>query len=318
MIDDELLAFVVTGESVDVVRGLASEREVEREVEQFRFQINTLRYGVERMRRHLPRLTERVHIHLQSLYELLLAPIMERVGERRLVIVPNRALHYIPFHALRDQKGFIIEGREVSYAPSAVVLEHCLAREEVSLNRALLVGVADEATPRVRDEIRSLEPLFPKAVTLLDEAATTESLLARAPQADVIHLACHGQFRPDNPLFSSLRLADGWLTVREAAKINLKCGLVTLSACETGVSHVAPGEELLGLVRAFLAAGAPSLLLSLWTVDDEATANLMASFYKRLRAGEGAAAALRQAQLEQLEAEPHPYFWSPFVLVGRW
>lgn len=318
MIDDELLCFVVTDESVEVMRNLARGQEVTHAVEQFRFQIDTLRYGVERMRQHLPRLTERARIHLQSLYELLLAPFINRLGGRRLVIIPVGALHYIPFHALHDGAGYVIEEREVAYAPSAVVLEHCLARKPAALNRALLLGVTDEATPRVRDEIKSLAPLFPQTDILIDEDATVGSLLAQASRADLLHLACHGQFRPDNPLFSSLRLSDGWLTVREAAKINLNCGLVTLSACETGVSHVAPGEELLGLARAFLSAGAPSLLLSLWTVDDEATARLMRGFYERLRQGFDVAAALRQAQLEQLKVEAHPYFWSPFALVGRW
>jgi CHAT domain-containing protein len=136
--------------------------------------------------------------------------------------------------------------------------------------------------------------------------------------ADVLHLACHGYFRPDNPLFSSLRLADGWLTVRDAYDLDLSCDLVTLSACETGVSAIAPGDELIGLARGFFSAGAPALLVSLWRVDDHITADMMASFYKQLREGDGPAAALRHAQRELLERHPHPFFWSPFVLLGRW
>jgi len=153
---------------------------------------------------------------------------------------------------------------------------------------------------------------------LLDDQATLVALRARAASADVLHLACHGQFRPDNPLFSSLQLADGWLTVRDAYSLELNCGLVTLSACETGASAVAPGDELIGLARGFFSAGAPSLLVSLWTVDDESTAALMTSFYTRLRAGDRPAAALRHAQRELLSDHPHPFFWSPFVLIGRW
>ena len=170
----------------------------------------------------------------------------------------------------------------------------------------------------MRDELAELAPLFPSATVLLDDQATVAALRAQAPAADVLHLACHGQFRPDNPLFSSLRLADGWLTVRDAYGLDLNCGLVTLSACETGVSAIAPGDELIGLARGFFSAGAPSLLVSLWTVDDESTAKLMASFYTRLRAGENPAAALRHAQCELLSDHPHPFFWSPFVLLGRW
>jgi CHAT domain-containing protein len=98
----------------------------------------------------------------------------------------------------------------------------------------------------------------------------------------------------------------------------LNCGLVALSACETGISAVAPGDELIGLARGFFSAGAPTLLVSLWTVDDASTAALMSSFYTRLRAGDRPAAALRYAQCEILRDNPHPFFWSPFVLLGRW
>jgi CHAT domain-containing protein len=170
----------------------------------------------------------------------------------------------------------------------------------------------------VRDEVSALVSLFPEAVALLDDQATLVALRQQAPTADVLHLACHGQFRPDNPLFSSLRLADGWLTVRDAYNLDLPGGLVTLSACETGMSAVAPGDELIGLARGFLSAGASSLLVSLWTVGDESTAMLMTSFYTRLRAGDGPAAALCQAQRQALEYYPHPFFWSPFVLFGHW
>ena len=93
---------------------------------------------------------------------------------------------------------------------------------------------------------------------------------------------------------------------------------VTLSACETGLSAVAPGEDLVGLARGFLLAGAPSLLVSLWVVDDAATADLMATFYRELLAGARPAAALRHAQLEQMRQRAHPFFWAPFCLIGRW
>ncbi len=314
----ELLAFVVTGEGVEVVRGLAGEKEVAEALGQFRFQIGSLRYGSERMRTHAASLTERARRHLRTLYDLLLRRVEERLGGRRLVVVPHRALHYVPFHALHDGDSYVVERREVSYAPSAGVLRHCLARPEPEFRRALLLGVADEQTPRVREEIAALAPLFPEADALLDGEATLAALRERAPAADVLHLACHGQFRPDSPLFSSLKLGDGWLTARDAYTLDLRAGLVTLSACETGVSAVAPGDELIGLVRGFFYAGAPTLLLSLWTVDDEATAELMTDFYTDLRAGSRPAAALRAAQLRQMQARPHPFFWSPFVLTGRW
>ncbi|HEX8290844.1 MAG TPA: CHAT domain-containing tetratricopeptide repeat protein [Pyrinomonadaceae bacterium] len=314
----ELLAFVVTGEGVEVARGLSDEAAVGEALGQFRFQIGSLRYGSARMRSHLGSLEGRARRHLRTLYDRLLRPLEGLIGGRRLVVVPHRALHYVPFHALDDGDAYVVERREVSYAPSASVLGYCLARPSRPFERALLMGVADEQTPRVRDEIQALAPLFAEASALLDADATVAALRERAPAADVLHLACHGQFRPDSPLFSSLRLGDGWLTARDAYTLDVGAGLVTLSACETGVSAVAPGEELLGLVRGFFYAGAASLLLSLWTVDDEATAELMADFYKTLCVGSRPAAALRAAQLRQMQTRPHPFFWSPFVLTGRW
>jgi CHAT domain-containing protein len=142
--------------------------------------------------------------------------------------------------------------------------------------------------------------------------------MAQAPTADLIHLACHGRFRADNPLFSALQLSDGWLTVNDAAQLQLQCNLVTLSACETGINAAAPGDELLGLARGFLLAGTPALLMSLWAVDDRATAEFMQHFYRHLQAGVGTAAALRQAQCQLLATYPHPFFWAPFILFGRW
>jgi CHAT domain-containing protein len=106
--------------------------------------------------------------------------------------------------------------------------------------------------------------------------------------------------------------------VRDTYDLNLSCGLLTLSACETGAHEVSPGDELIGLARGFFSAGAPSLLLSLWIVDDKATSKLMTSFYKRLLGGEAPAAALRGAQLELLKRQPHPFFWAPFMILGRW
>jgi CHAT domain-containing protein len=134
-----------------------------------------------------------------------------------------------------------------------------------------------------------------------------------------LHLASHGNFRLDNALFSSVQLSDGWLTVRDVYQLDLSnCELVTLSACETGVNALAPGDEWIGLARGFFTAGAPSLLVSQWVVDDSATADLMLDFYSHLQSGASPATALRSAQCRLLKEKPHPYFWAPFVVLGRW
>ena len=317
-IDDEFVAFVVTNERVEVVRELGNEAEVVAEIERCRFQIDTLRYGSTQIRKHLPALTERTQKHLRFLYDRLMRPIESRIGGRHLVIVPHGALHYLPFQALHDGESWLIERREVSYAPSAVVLQQCLARPRRDFHNALLLGVADEQIPGVHDELQALNRIFRDVRRCVDEAATTEVLRRDASNFDVLHLACHAQFRSDNPLFSSLRLGDGWFTARDAYELKLNCGLVTLSACETGMSTIAPGEEVMGLARGFLSAGTPTVTMSLWTIDDEATAELMVTFYNELARTSSPATALRAAQMRLLQQRQHPFFWSPFVLVGRW
>lgn len=317
ILDDEILAFVVTDAGVTLTRRLAQESKVKQLLQQLRFQIDTLRFGAERMRSHADQLTQRAQHYLQLLYGQLIGPLEPLIGERRMVVVPYRSLHYIPFHALHDGTAYMIERREVTYAPSAAIWWYCQQRPYRPFDSALLVGVADIRTPRVHDEVATVAPLFSKTITLIGEQATHAAVQAHAGSVDVLHLACHGQFRPDNPLFSALQLADGWMTVRDAATLELNCQLVSLSACETGMSEIAPGDELLGLARGFFASGAPSLLVSLWTVDDDATAILMGDFFAHINAGEHPAAALRLAQCHLLREKPHPFFWSPFILLGR-
>lgn len=317
-LDGELLAFVVSNQGVRVERNLGREADVEAAIQQFFFQINALRYGAGRVEAHVAQLQRRAQHYLGVLYGMLLQPLQADLGERRLVVSPYRMLHYVPFHALYDGERYIIEQREVSYTPSANVLHHCLSLEQRPIRQALLLGVADDQAPQVRDELHVLADVFPSSTVLADVEATLTALQEHAPRADVLHLASHGQFRPDNPLFSALKLHDAWLTVRDAYKLQLRCRLVALSACETGVNAVAPGDELLGLARGFFAAGSAALLASLWSVDDSATTTLMIEFYTHLQAGENPAAALRHAQLHVLHGRKHPFFWSPFVLIGRW
>ena len=121
---------------------------------------------------------------------------------------------------------------------------------------------------------------------LLEKKRIFQTFTKKRRDFDILHLACHGQFRPENPLFSSLHLADGFVTVRDICSQKLNAELVTLSACETGLNKIFAGDEILGLARGFLSAGASSLVLSLWTVNDEATTRLMKNFYKNLQRGE--------------------------------
>jgi len=317
-LDDELLAFVVTREQIHVERHLGSVAEIDRRLHALRFQIDTLRFGSQSVRKHLPSLTEKIKSHLNLLHRQLIGPLAAVLKNRNLIIVPQGKLHYLPFHALYDGDRYLIESCEISYAPSAAIFQHCTKRSEHGSNHALLLGVSDEQTPRIHDEIRAIGGIFATTDAFVDRDATAAALELHSPAADVVHLACHGQFRSDNPLFSALLLADGWFTVRDAYSLRLNNSLVTLSACETGANVIAPGDELIGLARGFFSAGARSVLLSLWMVDDEATNQMMLDFYREVKAGSPLSTSLRAAQLRMLQHMPHPFFWSPFVLVGHW
>ena len=315
---DRLLAFVLTGSAVEIVDIEQPLSQVEQTIHQLRFQIDTLRHGGAHLERHLPRLTERCNYYLRQLHAALIEPLLPHVYGQRLAIVPVGALHYVPFQALHSGRCHLIEEVEVCIAPSAGVLLFCLEQARSKPQRFVLIGAPDERTPLLEREIAALHELIPTAEVRIGEDATVGAVRSLAPEADVLHLACHGQFRPDNPMFSALHLADGWLTARDAYDLRLRCSLVTLSACETGINAVTPGDELLGLVRGFLAAGAPALLVSLWPVDDATTVQFMQHFYTAWLSGATLAAAHRAAQCALLAQSPHPFYWSPFVLFGRW
>jgi CHAT domain-containing protein len=169
--------------------------------------------------------------------------------------------------------------------------------------------------PQALHEARTVASLFP-GERYLEGAATEARLKEAAPRHGIVHLAAHGEARLDNPTFAHLQLADGQLSTAGVFNLALDGALVTLSACETGRSVVTGGDELIGLARGFLYAGAATLVQSLWRVEDGSTARLMERFYRNLRQGQLKGASLRAAQLSLLAEGLPPYFWAPFQLVG--
>ena len=180
-----------------------------------------------------------------------------------------------------------------------------------------MVAVSEPGIEKVAEEVDRLSELLSGAVVLRGEEATLNAFRANAAGRDLVHLATHGLYRSDNPLFSGLRFADGWLLARDLYEMALDCDLATLSACQTGMAFVEAGDELFGLQRGFLAAGARSVAASLWLADDAATAAIMEQFYTGLSRGLSKAAALRAAQRHALCTNPHPYHWAAFILIGE-
>jgi tetratricopeptide (TPR) repeat protein len=308
--------FVVTNNRIDYVEDVASETEILSLLEGLHFQFGSLRFGGSAIAAFAEQLKARTDAYLAKLYDKLLRPIARNIEGRDLIVVPSGALNYVPFHALFDGKNYVVENKRVAYSPSAAVWAKLNSKRPRPAKSALLMAFADERIPLVNLEVAQLEKILPDAKKITGRQATFASFQKNAPDFDLIHLACHGQFRPDNPMFSSLHLSDGWVTVRDVYASRLDAQLVTLSACETGLSKVAPGAEILGLARGFLSAGARALLLSLWTVNDEATANLMGDLYSNLQRGTDVSASLRIAQKRFIDRGAHPYYWSPFFVIG--
>ncbi|NJM52481.1 MAG: CHAT domain-containing protein [Blastocatellia bacterium] len=214
---------MVTKKNIRYVENLAQENEITQLLEGLHFQFETMRYGDERLGNFAAELKKRTNIYLQKLYQKLILPLEKFIKHRHPVIIPFGKLHYLPFHALIDGEHYLIEKKEVSYAASATVLQYCLEKPKRALENALLIGYADEKIPFVKEEIDKLKEIFPKHKSLFGKDATFANFKKYAESFDLIHLACHGQFRQDNPMFSALRLADGFLTVRDISELKSKC-----------------------------------------------------------------------------------------------
>jgi len=281
------------------------------------FQLAKFRLGPEYVARFGPALQAAASQHLRDLYAELLSPVRDLLDVHRLIIVPHDFLHYVPFHALAYGDRHVIDDFAVTYAPSASVHHLCAVKSGGSGTGALVMGVPDAGTPHIHDEVAEVAAALPEAKVFMGEEASEARLRDIGAASRFIHIATHGLFRYDNPMFSSIQLGTSRLSLFDLYQLDLGAELVTLSGCGTGLGVVEGGDELIGLVRGLLYAGARSALVTLWDVNDRSTAGFMKGFYARLKGGADRATALRQAMLEARERDPHPYHWAPFVLVGE-
>jgi CHAT domain-containing protein len=262
-------------------------------------------------------LLEATQAHLKSLYQELIAPIRHRLNAKHLVFVQHGVLHYVPFHALHDGDSYLFDRFTVSYAPSASVYALAQAKRPSPTGDALVLGIPDAQAPSILAEVNAIGSLLPGSHLFVGDQATEEVLRTRGSDCRYIHIASHGYFRQDNPMFSSIRLGDSHLSLYDIYHLQLPAELIVLSGCATGLNVVTPGDELMGLVRGLLQAGAHSLVLSLWDVHDESTRDFMIAFYTRLLQGESKPRAMQAAMAELRERYPHPYYWAPFSLIGK-
>jgi CHAT domain-containing protein/Tfp pilus assembly protein PilF len=329
--DTQTLAFVVTPDAFHTVPLSVS-------VESLNQKINWFREFTSE---------EEARATAQTLYDWLFAPVREHIETQAVLIAPHQQLHYLPFDALHNGEHYLVEEYTIGYIPSASVLRYVNAGEQGSggAEEVLVLGnpTSDAVSPlpAAEREAQAVADLF-GASAYLGKAATESRLWEQAADADYVHLAAHGEFKETAPQFSRVYLApseaeddtvtgtlssqtdggpsthtDGLLETREVWNLRLEnADLVTLSACQTQLGDLSAGDELVGLSRAFIYAGTPTLVASLWSVEDRSTAYLMERFYGYLQDGMGKAEALRQAKLDTMETYSSPYHWAAFTLIG--
>jgi CHAT domain-containing protein len=315
-IQDRDVACVLSRDQLQI-RPVTVESRVKKTLQLFQFQLAKFRLDPKYVIAFQEAMLESTQGHLASLYQELIAPIADLLEAKHLVFAPHGLLHHIPFHALFDGKSYLIDKFAVSYAPSASVYALCREKAANVSGGSLILGIADAQAPLILEEVEALHRILPDAKLFVGEAASEAVLKSHGPSSRIVHIATHGYFRQDNPMFSSIRLGDSYLSLYDLYHFKLPAELVVLSGCATGRNTVTPGDELMGLVRGLLQAGAQSLMLSLWDVHDASTQDFMIAFYSRLVQGMSKPLALQAAMAELRKSHPHPYYWAPFALIGK-
>lgn len=315
-LDGRLHAVVLTAHGA-VLRALGSAGEV-------RVELEAMQFALRRLARHRGGVASRdaavaaVGHAASRLDALLLDPLAADLADRALVVVPTGTLHAAPWSLLPS-----CLGRGVAVTPSAALWLAAASDDHREPSPADgdrepspadgdhgpspadgggVVLVAGPGLPHAAAEVARLGRSYRKAVKLAGERATVSATLAALDGAGLAHVAAHGSFRADNPLFSCLTMADGPLTVYDLETLRHAPRALVLSACEAGLSGVRPGDELMGLAAAVLGLGTRTLVASVVAVPDEQTADLMLAVHRRLRAGKGAAEALCRTQAETFGA----------------
>tara|TARA_B100000315_G_C14591699_1_gene596196 strand:+ start:102 stop:2849 length:2748 start_codon:yes stop_codon:yes gene_type:complete len=304
-------------------------------------------YRIDLSRDELKRMTRKLlrrfrNEDLENFYDLLVAPLKESLeGVNQVCLILDGYLHAIPFQALVDKTTdqHLIEQYSVYYVYSLSVLDELRGYGTAGKEKVLAFGNPEFGTdsdqvatmhgvykslPASEDEVKSIGTIYGDRAKVLTNADATETAFKNgAEDFGIIHFATHGMLDEVVPLYSSLLMApdgenDGFLSAWEIIKIQMDADLVILSACETAKGQLSRGEGMLGLSRAFFGAAVPTLVATLWSVEDVATKLFMEEFYTQIRDGVRVSDALRSAQITLLNNPKYtnPYFWAPFVLFG--
>ena len=263
----------------------------------------------------------------QELFRLLIEPALPHIRGKELLVIPHDVLHYLPFQALLSaQDKYLIQDYPIYYLSSASLMQFTHEKRRAGGEKALIMGnpsLGDEAYNLrfAEREAKEVASVYPKSEVYVKEQASKLRAISLGPKNDVLHFAVHAELNENDPMGSALLLVgegkdDGRLRVGEIFSLDLKAAMVVLSACETGLGKLSNGDELIGLTRAFIYAGTPSIVTTLWKVNDRASYELMREFYQHLKGGKKSD-ALRQAQLKTMKEFPEPFYWAAYQLTGE-
>jgi CHAT domain-containing protein/tetratricopeptide (TPR) repeat protein len=284
---------------------------------------------IQALRQAIPKRDGGYMIPARALYGRLVQPLADKLTSRKLLVAGHGVLHYLPFASLMGGEQFLIDRYRLSFLPSASTLKYVGKIRTGDKPGSLLAFGNPDLGDRMYDlefsqkEAQDIGKLFEKSAVFLGKDASKQNLKEYGAGFRYLHFATHGKFDAANPLGSALMLASNSvsnerdrLTIGELYSMRFDADLVTLSACETGLGKVANGDDVVGMVRGFLYAGANQIVSTLWEIDDAATSTLMTNFYKRIKAGTGMTDALRESQLAIRKNYPDPFYWAAFQITG--
>ncbi|MBI4377962.1 MAG: CHAT domain-containing protein, partial [Nitrospinae bacterium] len=315
MSDDRLLIWAIDSKNVNFAVLPVKQDTIIEKIREYRDRVIRLDKGEE-----LKKLSS-------ELYEILIEPVKHYVRGGRICIVPFDALHYLPFHALWNSERYFIEEYSLFYLPSASVMKFTSEKRRGKGERLIAFGNPDLGDPALdlpfaQKEVERIANLFGETALFYRKEATEGMAKKISAGFDIIHFASHAEFSDIDPMYSNIRLArdegeDGRFESGEVFSLNIKPYLVVLSACKTGLGAVTSGDEIIGMNRAWIYAGTPSIVSSLWSVSDISTALLMEEFYKNLKE-KPKDEALREAEITLIKNKEysHPFYWAPFFLTG--
>lgn len=349
--DDALYIFMITKDKIEAKSVPISNTTLDSLINKYRYYISDVTSLMKRGRfdtkmanwkpggdaRFYERHSKPLRDIMIQLYDYLILPVWDNIKDdkiKNVTIIPAASLYYVPFQCLatETQDGdikFLVEKKAVNYLTAATLMDLVSKKKSKGIANVLVFGNPDGSLPGAEEEAKVIQSSYSNAKLYKNLDATKDKAKQLAGTTDVVHFATHGFLSSDEPQKSFLLMApnaakneDDKLTISEILKLPLKDAnqLIVLSACNTSMGKSATGVELISLSRAFAVAGSPTIVATLWPVDDESTKIIMINFYDGLKKGLTKAEAMRQAQIALLKKGDfhiHPFFWAPYVMIGN-